>query len=218
MSLQKSTLALTITLALDASTQEVESVIEKIEDFFKINEPTIDPVAIATGQVAQATTAPAAAPSGAGRPSVEAMAASAPIGERDTAGLPWDERIHSSTKSKNADGTWRIKRGTSPQVVGKVTKELQATVAAVPAAAPAALPAPPTPGLPPVPGANVAPPANPAYTAFVQFVTSQPRITDDWLKQCLIAYGVADGSLQNLAHRPDLIPAIEAGIKQALGQ
>lgn len=29
----------------------------------------------------------------------------------DSAGMPWDERIHSGSKSVNADGTWRYKRG-----------------------------------------------------------------------------------------------------------
>ncbi len=38
-----------------------------------------------------------------------AQAASTP--SLDSAGMPWDERIHSGSKSVNADGTWRYKRG-----------------------------------------------------------------------------------------------------------
>lgn len=34
----------------------------------------------------------------------------APTGELDAAGLPYDERIHSRTGSKNADGSWKLKR------------------------------------------------------------------------------------------------------------
>lgn len=59
--------------------------------------------------------------------------------ERDAAGLPWDGRIHGSTKTKNADGTWRQKRGLDPQVKIAVEAELRAAAAAtVPPAAPAA--------------------------------------------------------------------------------
>lgn len=31
--------------------------------------------------------------------------------EVDKEGLPWDERIHSSTRGKNEDGTWKLRRG-----------------------------------------------------------------------------------------------------------
>lgn len=31
-----------------------------------------------------------------------------PLPEKDSAGLPWDGRIHAGTKARNADGTWRM--------------------------------------------------------------------------------------------------------------
>lgn len=43
----------------------------------------------------------------------------------DTAGMPWDERIHSRTRSLNADGTWRLKRKANGAEVEKVSKELK---------------------------------------------------------------------------------------------
>lgn len=53
--------------------------------------------------------------------------------ELDAAGLPWDERIHSSTKSKIANGEWKVKRGVSPATITRVEAELRALMAAAPA-------------------------------------------------------------------------------------
>ncbi len=51
--------------------------------------------------------------------------------ERDSTGLPWDARIHGSTKSTNADGTWRQKRGLNdPALKARVEAELRAAVSA----------------------------------------------------------------------------------------
>lgn len=79
--------------------------------------------------------------------STGATADSTPPGtvERDINGLPWDERIHSSSRSKNADGSWRGRKGVPPPTIAKVKAELMAqsnggavATAAVTAAAPAA--------------------------------------------------------------------------------
>lgn len=53
----------------------------------------------------------------------------------DAKGLPWDARIHSSSKALNADGTWRKMRGCAPALVATVEAELLGAVPAVPAAA-----------------------------------------------------------------------------------
>ncbi len=75
----------------------------------------------------------------------------APGVELDKNGLPWDERIHSGGKErKNADGSWRAKRGVDANLVAQVTAHLRAQLAAggttspqSPAAAPpVAAPAP----------------------------------------------------------------------------
>ena len=42
----------------------------------------------------------------------------------DSRNLPHDERIHASTKAKNADGTWRARRGVNPELVAQVEREL----------------------------------------------------------------------------------------------
>lgn len=77
--------------------------------------------------------------------------------EVDGNGLPWDGRIHSGPadkKPKNADGTWRKKRGATDDEVAAVEAELRAALNA-PAPA-AAVPAPPAaPIVPAVPVAEV---------------------------------------------------------------
>lgn len=72
--------------------------------------------------------------------------------ELDSAGLPWDARIHSSSKEKLVkDSTWKLKRGVDQNLVAQVQAEHRA--AGFGAAA-----APVTP--PPVNTAPVVPPAN----------------------------------------------------------
>lgn len=43
----------------------------------------------------------------------------------DTAGMPWDERIHSKNKNLNADGTWRAKRNVDGAMKAAVEAELK---------------------------------------------------------------------------------------------
>lgn len=42
----------------------------------------------------------------------------------DSMGLPWDERIHSTSAAKNKDGSWRTRRGVEPATVKQVEHEL----------------------------------------------------------------------------------------------
>ena len=92
----------------------------------------------------------------------------------DSAGLPWDGRIHASTRAKVADGTWRMKRGVEPEEVAKVEAELRQTMA-IPVAsfAPAPVepvaPVPPAPVAPPPPSVGSAvPPAPPVSSTPVE--------------------------------------------------
>jgi hypothetical protein len=63
--------------------------------------------------------------------------------DKDAAGLPWDARIHSSSKALNADGTWRVRRGLNPVIKNQVEAELRAPkVPAMPGNVPPAPPAP----------------------------------------------------------------------------
>lgn len=60
--------------------------------------------------------------------------------------IPWDNRIHASSKKVNADGTWRLKPGIDREnLLPQVEAELAALVADMPAVAPtppASVPAP----------------------------------------------------------------------------
>lgn len=62
----------------------------------------------------------------------------APAIDRDAEGLPWDERIHSSTKKKTDAGVWQLKRGVNNDkaMLARVKAELKATLALPAGAAP----------------------------------------------------------------------------------
>lgn len=49
--------------------------------------------------------------------------------ELDSNGLPWDARIHASTKAKVADGSWRALRGVDKNLVTVVEQELRELMA-----------------------------------------------------------------------------------------
>lgn len=73
----------------------------------------------------------AAVPPAPPAPSAPAAPASpASAVELDKNGLPWDERIHAGTKAKNADLSWRQRRGLNdPALVKRVEAELRQLVA-----------------------------------------------------------------------------------------
>jgi len=230
--------AILIALAFDATPQEVEAAHDAIDrQFVGLAPGSVDPQFLVNAQVSGATGAITSGGSGVPMRDIPTTAAGQTIlsdgtVQLDAAGLPWDERIHSSNHALTEKNLWRAKRGVDPNMKGKVEAELRATLGAsapvnAPAAPVAATIAPPPlalPGanLPPMPGAAV---VDPAYAALVQLIAQNThsaanpagRLTEDWVKQALLHYGVADGNLQNLAHAPQLVPAIDAGIRQALG-
>lgn len=117
----------------------------------------------------------------------------------DSRGLPWDDRIHASTKTKIANGQWKAKRGVDEATVTAVEQELRARLAvAVPTPAPApatvgeAWPIPatdaaavfgggavaPAPFVPPAAPSLPAPPAAPSELAApATFEQLMPRIS-----------------------------------------
>lgn len=91
-----------------------------------------------------ASTAPAATDGDDGQPDTDAP-------EFDSAGIPWDERIHAGTKGRNQDGTWKRRRNTSDVFYSTVMAELaQRSAGQAPTTAP-------TPPAPPAPPASPAP-------------------------------------------------------------
>lgn len=75
--------------------------------------------------------------------------------ERDSKGMPWDGRIHSATKAKVADGSWRYKRGSGETYINQVEAEIRAAQAAPVPTVHAVTPA----GI----GEHVAPTGGPAF-------------------------------------------------------
>lgn len=108
------------------------------------------------------------------KPEVPATTAAAQVGsqedhaadvELDSKGMPWDERIHASTKTQNADGSWKKRRGVNDLIVKEVEAELLAantdTDTGEVAPTVPVTPAPPsTPAAPTVP-VTPAPPSTP---------------------------------------------------------
>lgn len=72
-----------------------------------------------------------------GAPVITPAAASASAAaniDLDATGLPWDERIHASTKTKKADGSWTRRRGVQDSEFIAVEAELRAKFPTTPTA------------------------------------------------------------------------------------
>jgi hypothetical protein len=166
-----------------------------------------------------AVPAVAAAPTATAQPSAPASV------DVDANSLPWDPRIHASTKVKNADGTWRARRGVDPHLVLTVEAELRAMMAIPSPAAPATpvqaqIPMPPTIPQPPA----LPNPATPE-AALAQSVTGDafdalpneqrfPAWVSE-LEKAMIAEHIGPDTFKEVTGqdlnvyvmRPDLIPA-----------
>ena len=96
-----------------------------------------------------------------------AVAAGAPA--KDSAGIAWDERIHSASRATIADGTWRRRKNTPDATYDAVMAELRRPTEPAPAAVEqtSATPAPSTDDTPPPPTdtADTAPVADDATNA-----------------------------------------------------
>jgi hypothetical protein len=162
----------------------------------------------------------------------------APAGsiEVDASGLPWDARIHSREKTKNADGNWRDKRKVDKTLRDAIVAELRAAMAGAPsapaapvAAAPLAAvppaplaptpPAPVIPAAPPAPSAPAAPPApaTPVAISFSKFmriltvrVNAGKAVGEDfqalYVQPALAALQMPN--FNTLMQRPDLLPGL----------
>ena len=91
----------------------------------------------------------------------------------DSAGLPWDARIHSESRNKVADGTWRKRRNTAPELVAQVEAELRALMA-IPVASAAPLPSSPAATATAAGGSIPTPTSAPAVAPPVAPVSASP--------------------------------------------
>lgn len=136
------------------------------------------------------------------------VAPATPSAELDSAGIPWDGRIHASSKAKVADNTWRLKRGVDKDLVASVTAELKA-VMAIPAVV-----VPPVPGVPGEPPAVPYPPPSGLVKPPITFeglmiklgqMMATGQIAQEAINTACAAMGV---TIPTLAARQDLVPAL----------
>lgn len=137
----------------------------------------------------------------------------------DSEGLPWDGRIHSSSKEKLVkDSTWKLKRGVDKALVEQVKAELRGVMAI-----PAATPVTETHGLLPDPDPLVAAqstapaPTAPAAGGITTFAQLMAAITAAKIDQATVAailptIDPAITSLAVVAPRPELIPRVAAAL------
>jgi hypothetical protein len=205
--------------------------------------PAVPPVSSATTAAPTLAPAPIAAAPAAPAPLVPAPPVPpAPGVDLDAEGIPWDGRIHASTKTKTAKGVWKTLRGLNDEgKVNRVKAELRAALGAprggpVVDTAPApAVPQPPAAAgagtVPPVPGAVPAVPgvppvaAAPAPNGEAETVTTFPQVMKKisglrvgqfprMTQDELTEILALSGlpSLPSLATRVDLIPDVNANI------
>ena len=138
----------------------------------------------------------------------------------DSAGLPWDERIHSGGKSVKVDGTWTKKKGATPPVVATVEAELRAKMASV-GNPPAGLPTLGAPGvsLPQLGGLGA--PALTNYQKLVAYLagkTGPGKAADDaWVAAAFAGWGMTTG-LPGLATDEANSALVLAEFKKVLGE
>ena len=133
--------------------------------------------------------------------------------EVDSAGLPWDERIHSGGKTKLADGTWRDKRGVEDSEREAIVAELT-KVMAIPVPAPAVIePTAPTDAegweqlAADIKQNAPAPASIKTLPEFVRAVTGA-KLGNMMVTEAVKSVGLE--SITQLGARPDLIPAVAA--------
>lgn len=152
----------------------------------------------------------------------------------DKNGLPWDGRIHSSSKNKNSDGSWRYLRGVDKDLIGIVEAELsQLTSNDAPPPPPPVVEQPkaddvPPPPPPPVeaPVAADAPPPPPPVAAGVSMQDVFKRVThlqqsgdsnrmpQDLLNECLATVGLS--SMAEFMKQSKLDAELAGNLMQAI--
>lgn len=117
-----------------------------------------------------------------------------PAIELDHDRLPWDARIHARTKTKTADGRWKLMRGVGKTKVESINQELEQ----------AALSPPP---LPPQVVCNL---DFPQLMEKIMEVVTSKKMNHQQILDIAKSFGLP--SIPVIPTRPDLIPAIGAAI------
>ena len=159
----------------------------------------------------------------------------APVeGERDVLGVVWDANLHSESKAKNADGTWRRRRNTGGKTAAPAAPQAQAQPATEMVVIPDVSKVPPPPVAPPPSAPAVAPPPPPVPTAVAQPQTNgagllpgavstfpdlvklatkifgDRKLNTVQLLEICEQHGVKD--IHACSMKPDVIPALSASL------
>lgn len=141
--------------------------------------------------------------------------------EYDCTGLIWDTRIHSGNKAKNADGTWRKKRGVSAETYQSIEAELRGTQSPSQPAVPTSQPPVTAPSVVP-PNATTTPPItmSPLPPAMAQAVAAQQASAQQPVQHELpIPPQPVPTVPQPMPTFPDIMNRISEGFKsQKIGQ
>lgn len=145
----------------------------------------------------------------------------------DSEGIPWDGRIHASTKTHTKKGLWTLKRGVDENLVNQVKAELRQALAApgiIIPPVPGAMnldPASAFGGTPTAPDSVPPPPSAPAVAEtpapLGEFARIMRIVSEKQAAKTLSTEMVAElvhqlglSSVRDFATRPDMIPAFEA--------
>lgn len=133
------------------------------------------------------------------------------LAEVDSKGMPWDARIHSSSKAKVADGSWKYRRRVSDEEVKRVEAELRGPARGDAMDAAALFTAP---GIaPPPPLATSEPDLRKEYAQLMIRVAQAKgsgKMTTEEVTSALAAHGVP--SLPMLSTKLDQVSAVAAEI------
>jgi hypothetical protein len=177
--------------------------------------PTTQPILVPAAEYIPTplTTLPSALPTTVADADVPEPPPSANPPACDKLGLRWDERIHSSSKAINVDGTWRQRRGVDPRVVEQVEAELRGLVAGR-ASVPPPPPMAPVPEPPPVALPPVAPSSGNAVTDLMMDVSKAMAAgAIDMARVEVVCRNLGlPGGLPTVAQAPHFIPAIRTAL------
>lgn len=125
--------------------------------------PNVPPPAAAPDASSVTPSGTPSAPNSGAQTGGAPIPASAPGVDLDSEGVPWDASVHASSKTKIANGTWKVKRGTPDLYLKERKEQLRAAVAVGQSAGNAGAAAtPPANVLPPPAGAGAPIPPPPA--------------------------------------------------------
>lgn len=120
--------------------------------------------------------------------------------EVDVIGVPWDYRIHSSSKNKTADGKWKMKRNISEKTAEKINENNKTALAA------------PKLDAPVVPPPPVQIDLFPKFMTIITEAISRGKTNHLAINKMLQNYGIPDVISVNL--RQDLIPVLITEIEK----